>query len=75
MTLKPADHLVVANADAEHHAITQVEDTPLVTPAEVRVLASSSSTWKSGPSAACTLSALGAVAGFIGSQIVGWVER
>lgn len=39
MTLKPADHLVVANADAEHHAITQVEDTPLVTPAEVRVLA------------------------------------
>jgi quercetin dioxygenase-like cupin family protein len=40
MTLHPAaDHLVVPNASAEHHAITQVEDIPLVAPAEVRVLA------------------------------------
>lgn len=39
MSLNPADHLVVANADAEHHEITQVENTPLVTPAAVRVLA------------------------------------
>lgn len=39
MTLNPADHLVVANASAEHHQITQVEDIPLATPADVRVLA------------------------------------
>lgn len=39
MTHNPADQLVVPNAAAEHHAITQVEDIPLVTPAEVRVLA------------------------------------
>jgi quercetin dioxygenase-like cupin family protein len=39
VTIKAVDHLVVANASAEHHAITQVEDIPLPTPAEVRVLA------------------------------------
>jgi quercetin dioxygenase-like cupin family protein len=39
VTVNPADHLVVANASAEYHAITRVEDVPLVTPAEVRVLA------------------------------------
>ncbi|WP_340539141.1 cupin domain-containing protein [Nocardioides sp. GXZ039] len=42
MTLNPVDHLVVPNAAAEHHSITKVEDTPLLTPAQVRVLAEGS---------------------------------
>jgi hypothetical protein len=33
------------------------------------VLASNSTTWNAGPSAACTFSALGAVAGFIYSAL------
>jgi quercetin dioxygenase-like cupin family protein len=39
MTLKPAEHLMVPNADAEYHEITQVENTPLSSPVAVRVLA------------------------------------
>lgn len=39
MTLKPAEHLMVPNAEAEYHKITQVENTPLSSPVEVRVLA------------------------------------
>ncbi len=39
MTLEPAEHLVVAHANAEHHAIEKVEGIALPHPAEVRVLA------------------------------------
>ncbi len=39
MTLKPTEHLMVPNAEAEYHEITQVENTPLSSPVAVRVLA------------------------------------
>ncbi len=36
--LNPAEHIAVANADAEFHRITQVEGVPLTGPVDVRVL-------------------------------------
>lgn len=39
MTIEPARHLMVPNAAAEYHEITQVENAKLAVPVAVRVLA------------------------------------